>query len=239
MQKQIAFLVIGDEILSGRTQDVNVQVLAERLNAIGARLAEVRMVPDEADVIIDAVNTLRTRYDFVFTSGGIGPTHDDITADCIAKAFGVSIDIREDARQILSTNYANGDADLNAARLRRARIPDGASLIKNPISKAPGFRMENVFTLAGVPKIFEAMLDDALPQIGEGARVISKSTIVNLPESAIATPLAKIAQAHPDLSIGSYPQETHGRYWAEIVVNGFDEAQIDAALREVAAIEKI
>ncbi len=236
MQKQTALIIIGDEILSGRTQDVNVQVLAQRLGAIGARLAEVRMVPDDEAVIIRTINALRGSYDYVFTSGGIGPTHDDITADCVAKAFGVGIDVRDDARKILSTNYTNGEADLNEARLRMARIPDGARLITNPISKAPGFRLENVFTLAGVPRIFEAMLDDALPQIERGDVEISKSFTLNYPESRIATPLRKIALAHPSVSIGSYPQEEDGRYFAEIVVKGFDETQIDAAMAEIKKI---
>ncbi len=236
MQKQIAFLVIGDEILSGRTQDVNVQVLAGRLAEIGARLAEVRMVPDEEAVIIAAIRALSKGYDYVFSSGGIGPTHDDITADCVAKAFGLGIDVREDARKILGTNYKNGEQDLNPARLRMARIPDGATLIRNPISKAPGFRVENLFVCAGVPKIFAAMLDDAIPQIEKGDQMISASTVVNLPESAIADPLRKVAERYPDLAIGSYPQESDGRYWAEIVVKGFDETQIDAAIAEVMAI---
>ncbi len=236
MQKQVAFIVIGDEILSGRTQDVNVQVLARRLDEIGARLAEVRMVPDEEAVIVDAIRALTKSYDYVFSSGGIGPTHDDITADCVGLAFGVSVDIREDARKILGTNYVNGEADLNPARLRMARIPDGASLIKNPISKAPGFRIENLFVCAGVPHIFEAMLDDAILQIETGDKIIAQSYVLNFPESKIAEPLAKIASAYPDLSIGSYPQEEDGRYWCEIVVKGFDEAEVKAAIEDVKTI---
>lgn len=233
MQKQVAFVVIGDEILSGRTRDINVQVLATRLGHIGARLAEVRMIPDEEDVIIETLNVLRLRYDYVFTSGGIGPTHDDITADCVAKAFGVSIDIRDDARQILSTNYANGESDLTPARLRMARIPDGAVLIDNPISKAPGFKTENVLTLAGVPAIFEAMLDHALTFVETGEISISKTITIRQAESSIATPLAMIARAFDDLSIGSYPQQDAQGYFADIVVRGFDGARIDAAIDEI------
>lgn len=236
MQKQIALLVIGDEILSGRTQDVNVQVLALHLDAIGAKLAEVRVIPDEENVIVPAIQQLSKTYDYLFTSGGIGPTHDDITADCVARAFGVSIDVREDAKALLATNYKGGAADLTDARLRMARIPDGASLIDNPISKAPGFRIENCFTLAGVPQIFKAMLDHALSQIEVGEKMQSETVTIHLPESKIADPLRAIAEKYPTLNIGSYPQEDQGRYWAEIVVKGFDQVQIRAAIDEVKGI---
>ncbi len=236
MQKQVAFMVIGDEILSGRTQDVNVQVLAQSLASIGARLAEVRMIPDDEDVIVECIHALTARYDYVFSSGGIGPTHDDITADCVAKAFGLGIDVRADARKILGTNYANGEADLNAARLRMARIPDGARLIANPISKAPGFQVENLFVCAGVPSIFAVMLDDALPRIETGAKLVERSHILDMPESRVATPLSEVAKKYPALSIGSYPQEENGRYFSEIVVRGFDAGEVDRAIVDVAEI---
>ncbi len=235
-QKQVAFAVIGDEILSGRTQDINVRVLALRLNEIGARLSEVRMIPDDAKTIISTVKELSQNYDYVFTSGGIGPTHDDITADCIAAAFEVGIDVREDAKKMLIKNYKNGAADLNDARLRMARIPDGATLILNPISNAPGFKLKNVFTLAGVPRIFEKMLDDALTHIETGQKIMSQSITINLPESKIAGPLGQIAQDYRNLSIGSYPQEENGRYFADIVIKGFDEIEIDQAISAVRAV---
>ena len=157
-----AMIVIGDEILSGRTRDANMHHLAKELTLIGIDLAEARMIADIPAQIVDAVNDLRAKYTYVFTSGGIGPTHDDITADCIAEAFGVSIGVREDARTVLATNYPNGEADLTEARLRMARIPDGADLIDNPVSKAPGFTIENVHVMAGIPSVFNAMLEGCL-----------------------------------------------------------------------------
>lgn len=229
-QAKIALLIIGDEILSGRTRDINTQVLATRLKAHGAALAEVRIVPDDEMAIVEAVRALASQYDFLVTSGGIGPTHDDITADCIAKAFHRGIDVRDDAKQILSTNYANGEADLNEARLRMARIPDDARLIANPISKAPGFQTENCFTLAGVPRIFETMLDDVLPYIPKGDARHSQSIRIDLPESSIATPLRAIACEYPALAFGSYPFEENGKYGANVVVSGFDESEIDKAI---------
>ncbi len=233
MQKQVAFIVIGDEILSGRTQDVNVQVLANKLNAIGAQLAEVRVVPDDAAKIIATIQALHAEYDYVMSSGGIGPTHDDITADCVAKAFGVSIDIRDDAREILATNYEGGNSDLTDARLRMARIPDGASLIDNPISKAPGFRIGNMFVMAGVPRIFAAMLDHVMTQIEVGEITVAKSVTIHKGESHISAPLAKIAEQYPDLSIGSYPQGENGNWFVEVVVKGLDETAVDACLNDV------
>lgn len=235
MQKKVAFMVIGDEILSGRTQDVNIQELANRLNQVGAQLAEVRVVPDDAAKIIATIKELHMEYDYVMSSGGIGPTHDDITADCVAKAFGVSIDIRDDARSILATNYEGGEKDLTDARLRMARIPDGATLIDNPISKAPGFRIENMFVMAGVPRIFAAMLDHVMMQVEVGEITVAKSVTINKGESHIAEPLAKIARAYPELSIGSYPQGENGNWFVEVVVKGLDEAAVDACLGEIVA----
>ena len=243
MQKQVGFIVIGDEILSGRTQDVNVQVLANRLNEIGAVLAEVRVVPDDHVKIVETIRALHEAYDYVMSSGGIGPTHDDITADCVAEAFGVGIDVREDAKAILMTNYERAETDLTQtnfrekditeARLRMARIPDGASLINNPISKAPGFRIENMFVMAGVPKIFEVMLDHSLQQIEQGTVTISKSVTIYKGESHVAKPLAAIAKQFSELSIGSYPQGENGNYYVEIVVKGVGADTIENALAEI------
>ena len=170
-----AMLTIGDEILSGRTRDANLPHLAEALAARGIALREARVVPDVADEIVAAVNALRARYDHVFTSGGIGPTHDDITADAIAAAFGVPIGVREDARAILATNYANPEVELNEARLRMARIPDGATLIDNPVSKAPGFSLGNVHVMAGVPAVFQAMVAGLLPGLTGGRPLLSET----------------------------------------------------------------
>ena len=196
-----AMLVIGDEILSGRTRDANMYHLAGRLTAHGIDLAEVRVVGDDADTIVTALNALRARYDTVFTSGGIGPTHDDITADCVAQAFGVGIDIREDARQILASNYPEGAAALNPARLRMARIPDGAALIDNPVSKAPGFTIGNVHVMAGVPAVFKAMVESILPTLTGGAPLLSESVRIDKGEGDIAGPLGRIAADYPDVCL--------------------------------------
>ncbi len=224
-----AMLVIGDEILSGRTQDTNTNHLAKKLTEIGVALREVRVVGDEAEEIIAAVNALRVKYDYVVTSGGIGPTHDDITADAIAAAFGVGIDVREDARTILATNYKNPDVELNEMRLRMARIPDGATLIDNPVSKAPGFKIGNVHVMAGVPSVFHAMVDSVLPTLVGGQPLLSVSVRFDMPEGEIAAPLATMAKANPDLSFGSYPFVKDGRFGTNIVVRGFDQAALDRA----------
>ena len=180
-----ALLVIGDEILSGRTKDKNIGYIAEYLTGIGIDLKEVRVVPDEADEIVAAINTLRARYTYLFTPGGIGPTHDDITADCVARAFGVSIDIDERARAMMLERYK--PEDLNEARLRMARIPAGSDLIENPISRAPGFRTGNVIVMAGVPSIMQAMLDNVAPTLRTGARMIVETLeALGLPEGVYA-----------------------------------------------------
>ncbi len=219
-----AMLVIGDEILSGRTQDTNSNYLATNLTKIGVNLKEVRVVSDEKADIVDAVNALRARYTYIFTSGGIGPTHDDITADCIAAAFGVGIDVREDARAILATNYQNPDLELNEMRLRMARIPDGAELIDNPISKAPGFRIENVHVMAGVPSVFKAMLESVIPALTGGEPLSSISVRFETPEGEVAAALATMAEEYPDVSIGSYPFVKDGGFGTNVVVRGTDTA---------------
>ncbi|PRX37063.1 molybdenum cofactor synthesis domain-containing protein [Meinhardsimonia xiamenensis] len=224
-----AMLVIGDEILSGRTRDSNMHHLARKLSEAGIDLREVRFVPDEAEAIIAALNALRHAYDHVFTSGGIGPTHDDITADAVAAAFGVPIDVREDARAILAEHYARNGIEMNAARLRMARIPEGATLIENPVSAAPGFSLGNVHVMAGVPAVFEAMVASLLPRLTGGAPLTSASVDIPRPEGDIAGPLAALAAEFPQLSIGSYPYIREGRFGANVVIRGSDAEAVEAA----------
>ncbi|MCC0805313.1 competence/damage-inducible protein A [Methylobacterium sp. W2] len=228
-----AILVIGDEILSGRTKDKNIGTIADYCTAVGIDLRQVRIVPDEAAEIVEAVNALRTRYTYLFTTGGIGPTHDDITADCVAVAFGVTIDIDPRARAMLLERHK--PEDLNEARLRMARIPQGADLIANPISKAPGFRIGNVFVMAGVPAIMQAMLDEIGPTLATGARVLSETIEAgNLPEGNYASGLSEIAKAHPGVSIGSYPSMTQQGFANRIVVRGKDSVAVARARGEIA-----
>lgn len=229
-----AMLVIGDEILSGRTRDANMFYLARELTAHGVDLIQVRIVSDDADAIKSAVQALSDTHDHVFTSGGIGPTHDDITADCIAAAFGVGIDVRADARALLEAHYEQSGLELNAARLRMARIPDGAILIDNPVSTAPGFTLGNVHVMAGVPSVFKAMVASILPNITGGAPLLSRSLRILRGEGDIAGPLADLAAAYPGLSIGCYPFHTDGVYGANVVVRGDDQALVDAAMTRLA-----
>lgn len=224
-----AMLVIGDEILSGRTRDANMHHLAGQLTEAGIDLKEVRVVSDDRDAIISAIQALADGFDHVFTSGGIGPTHDDITADCIAAAFGVGIDVRDDARALLQAHYDRAGQELNQARLRMARIPDGAELIDNPVSTAPGFRCENVYVMAGVPKIFEAMVQSVLPSLTGGAPFLSRTLRVEKGEGDIAAPLGAFANDFAELSVGCYPFQKDGIYGANIVIRGQDEAQLDNA----------
>lgn len=228
-----AMLVIGDEILSGRTRDANMFHLAGKLTGIGVDLRETRVVADEPDDIIAAVKALSKQYDTVFTSGGIGPTHDDITADCIAAAFNRSIDVREDARALLAAHYAKNGAVLNEARLRMARIPDGAALIDNPVSVAPGFTVENVHVMAGVPAVFQAMVETVLPSLTGGAPILSRSVQVMRAEGDIAGPLGQLVERYPDLSFGSYPFQKEGKFGANIVIRGTEAELLDAALAEL------
>ncbi len=227
-----ALLVIGDEILSGRTKDKNIGYIAEYLTGIGIDLREVRVVPDEEAEIVTAVNALRTRYTYLVSTGGIGPTHDDITADSIARAFGVPIGIDERARAMMLERYR--PEDLNEARLRMARIPAGADLIENPISRAPGFRLDNVIVMAGVPAIMQAMLDNVAPTLATGARMVIRTVEAEgLPEGLYAAGLAEVAKAHGGVSIGSYPSFTGAGFRNQIVVRGKDEAAVEAALASV------
>ncbi len=231
-----AMLVIGDEILSGRTRDANMFYLAVELSQRGITLAEVRVVADDTQAIVAAVHALRNGYDHVFTSGGIGPTHDDITADAIALAFGVEITIRDDARALLQAHYVRAGLEFNAARQRMARIPAGAVLIDNPISSAPGFSLGNVHVMAGVPNIFQAMLASLLPTLTGGEPLLSQSLRVNRGEGDIATPFAALAAEFPDLSMGSYPFNQNGAHGANLVIRGTDAAQIHSAMARLAAM---
>lgn len=231
-----AILVIGDEILSGRTRDSNMHHLAGELTKHGITLAEARVVSDDRQAIIDAVNALRAAYDNVFTSGGIGPTHDDITAEAVAAAFGLGIDVRDDARALLAAHYARTGAELNEARLRMARIPEGATLIDNPVSVAPGFTMENVHVMAGVPSVFQAMVASVLPTLTGGDPLLSQSLTINRGEGEIAGPLTALAKEFDDLSFGSYPFQRNGAYGSNIVIRGTDAGRIDTAMTRLAAL---
>ncbi len=229
-----AILVIGDEILSGRTKDKNIGYIAEYLTNIGVDVREVRVVPDVETEIVTALDALRHRYTYVFTTGGIGPTHDDITADCVAKAFGVSIDVDPRAREMLLARIA--EKDLNEARLRMARIPAGADLIVNKVSSAPGFRIGNVHVMAGVPAIMQAMLDEVAPTLKTGIRMLSETVRADLREGDIGGPLGAIARAHPDTTIGSYPFMEDGRPNTNVVVRSRDPQKLAAARAEVEAM---
>ena len=232
MSVTAAMLVIGDEILSGRTKDKNIGYVAEYLTNSGIDLREVRVVPDIEEEIVGAINALRARYTYVFTSGGIGPTHDDITADCVAKAFGVPIEIDQRAVTVMLERYK--PEELNEARLRMARIPAGAELIENPISKAPGFMIGNVIVMAGVPNIMQAMLDHVAPRLKTGARVLARNVDASgLGEGIYAGPLTGVAAAHPGVSIGSYPAFHSGGFRNQIVLRGRDESALDAAEKAV------
>jgi len=200
-----ALLVIGDEILSGRTKDKNIGYIAEYLTAVGIDLAEVRVVGDEEAAIVGALNALRHRYTYVFTTGGIGPTHDDITADCVAKAFGVSIDVDPRALAIMQERLAATGAEMNEARMRMTRIPKGADLVLNKVSGAPGIWIGNVIVMAGVPSIMQAMLDEVAPRLKTGVRMLSETVRADAREGDIGTQLGEIAKTNPDVSIGSYP----------------------------------
>ena len=224
-----ALLIIGNEILSGRTKDLNSSYLAQKLLYVGISVCEIRVVSDNKVEIIAALNTLRKRFDYVFTSGGIGPTHDDITADCVAEAFGVQLPINNEAKKIIASHYPRGEADLNEARLRMARIPVGAALIENPVSKAPGFYIENTYVLAGVPKIFQAMVNFVLPKLKSSSPIISRTITINKQEGEIANDLSQIAANFSPLSIGSYPFEHKGNFGVNVVVTGKDLNQINLA----------
>ena len=229
-----AALIIGNEILSGRTQDGNLNVIAKKLVSIGVRLLEARVVADIETEIVEAVNALRAKYNYVITTGGIGPTHDDITAASIAKAFGVPVVEHPEARSRLMSYYT--EARINEARLRMARVPQGATLIDNPVSAAPGIRMGNVYILAGVPAIMEAMMDTVAAELRHGPAIYSIAVAGTAAESVIAGELAQIAANWPALDIGSYPWFRMGQYGTSLVVRGTDEKAVKAAADQLFAL---
>jgi molybdenum cofactor synthesis domain-containing protein len=227
-------LIIGNEILSGRTRDANLQFLALELNKIGVRMVECRVVPDIEQTIVDTLNEVRKKFDYVFTTGGIGPTHDDITADCIAKAFGVGISEHPEAVARMTKHY--GDPALfTPARRRMARVPHGGVLVDNPVSVAPGFQMENVFTFAGIPAVMQAMFHSMKHRLAGGAPVLSRTVRTNLPEGIIAEPLGALQKRFEDVDIGSYPAFRNGKPSVSLVLRGTDDARLGAAATELVA----
>jgi len=229
-----ALLVIGDEILSGRTKDKNIGYIAEYLTALGIDLSEVRVVGDEESAIVEALNALRSRYTYVFTTGGIGPTHDDITAECVAKAFGVPIDYDPRAIKILGDRLKQTGGEFNEARMRMTRIPAGADLVHNKVSAAPGFWLGNVIVMAGVPSIMQAMLDEVAPKLKTGVRMLSETVRADCREGDIGTQLGEIAKANPEVSIGSYPffDPTTGPN-TNVVLRSRDDGKLTVAKRAV------
>ena len=231
-------LAIGDELLSGRTKDRNIGHLADQLATVGIDLVEVRIVPDQLDAIVLAVNELRARATYCFTSGGIGPTHDDITADAVAAAFEVPCEHDTEALELLAAHYARTDREFTTARRRMARMPCGAVLIPNPVSVAPGFVVSNVYVMAGVPSVFQAMLAEVLPTIDHGAAVLSETVAVppSIGEGDLGEPLAAIDREHPNVAIGSYPKFEDGRHSVRIVLRSRDSDALADAQRTVAAM---
>jgi molybdenum cofactor synthesis domain-containing protein len=227
-------IIIGNEILSGRTHDANLPYLAKALNGVGIRVMEARVVRDDECAIVEAVDACRHAYDYVFTTGGIGPTHDDITAACLAEAFGVELVRDPRAVDLLTRHYAA--AELNEARLKMAEVPQGATLIDNPVSSAPGFRIGNVVVLPGVPRILQAMVDGLVVNLRGGDPVLSRTISAFTTESGIAAPLSAVQDAHPQVEIGSYPFVRSGRFGVSLVVRSTDRAALDAAAVAVAAM---
>jgi molybdenum cofactor synthesis domain-containing protein len=238
-----AVLIIGDEILSGRTQDTNLNAIARYLGTYGVDVAEARVVGDEEAEIVTALNALRERYDYVITTGGIGPTHDDITADCVAAAFGVQLYEHPEILKMMTDRWGE---ELNAARRRMTRVPEGGTLVRNPVNGPPGFQIGNVFVLAGVPQIMRGMLEDVGHRLKTGAVVIARTVRVDgSGEGMIAAPLEAVAKAHPDLSLGSYPFFSNEGYGSNLVIRGRDAGEVDATVTELtdalraAGVEKI
>ncbi len=225
-----AVLVIGDEILSGRTKDKNIGYIADHLTAIGIQLKEVRVVPDEEVEIVGAVNALRARYTYVFTTGGIGPTHDDITSDCIAKAFGVGIDVDPRALAIMKPHYEKRGLEMTPARLRMARLPFGSELVANSVSVAPGFRLGNVIVMAGIPNIMQVMLDAVTPQLKTGRKMLSSTIELLRPEGEIAEMFGAHQQEFPDVSMGSYPFTRESSvFGTHLVLRSTSQERLDLA----------
>ena len=231
--KTASMIVIGNEILSGRTRDTNSNYLARMLVEKGISLKEVRVIPDDHNIIKSVVNHESSTKDYVFTSGGIGPTHDDITAEAIARCFDVPLTIRDDAVELLAMNYKNGKKDLNPARLRMARIPGKAKLIKNKISGAPGFIIKNVFVMAGVPQIFEAMVQEIILDLGSLSPILSKTVKIFKKESEISERLREYADRYQDISIGSYPFNSSGVFGVEIVISHTDHSLLNKVFNEI------
>jgi molybdenum cofactor synthesis domain-containing protein len=232
-------LVIGNEILSGRTQDANLNYLAKGLNEVGVRLREARVIPDVPETIVTTVNEVRAKFDYVFTTGGIGPTHDDITAECVARAFGLALVLDPEAKRRLEIRYRQmgGQIELNEARLRMAHVPEGATLIDNPVSAAPGFQIGNVFVMAGVPAIAQAMFDSVKHRLVGGAKVLARSVNCRLAEGTIAKDLTEIQGHYPQIDIGSYPFWSRGGgFGVSLVLRGTDAQELASATEEIAAM---
>ena len=231
-----ALIIIGNEILSGRTKDKNLAYLAEWLNEIGIQLYEVRVIRDDEKEIIDCVNLLRKKYDYVFTTGGIGPTHDDITTESIAKAFNVELETNPEALKILQSYYKEGE--LNEARLKMTLLPKGAELVENPVTKAPGFKMENVFVMAGIPSIMQGMLEGAKTFLRIGNKMTSESIDVFMPESYIAEELSKMQDNYPEVEIGSYPFNKEGQFGTSLVMRSANLDALKLCVSDVAKMVK-
>lgn len=227
-------LVIGNEILSGRTKDANLAYLGARLNEVGVRLTEARVIPDVESVIVETINDVRQRFTYVFTTGGIGPTHDDITAACVAKAFGVPLTLHPEAHARLAARY--GPGEFNEARLRMAHTPEGAQLIDNPVSTAPGFQMENVFVMAGIPAIMQAMFEGIVHRLVGGKPLLSRSITVEMPEGAIAQGFGALQEAYPDVEMGSYPFNRRGTFGTRLVLRSTEVERLAAAAGELDAL---
>ena len=228
-----ALIIIGNEILSGRTQDANIKFIAEKLMTRGVALAEIRVVPDIAEKIVKTVNELRAEVDYVFTTGGIGPTHDDITAENIAAAFGVKLYSHPEAKRVMEEYYKG---EWNPARLKMTMIPEGAELVQNPVSGAPGFVIGNVYVMAGVPRIMQGMMESILPMLREGAKIISRTVCCSLRESVIAQALTDLQARYTDVDIGSYPHYRDGPGSLNLVLRSVDAGRLDAAVAELAEI---
>ena len=235
-QPSAAMLVIGDELLSGRTHDANMHYLAKELTEIGISLTEARFIRDDPAAIVSSIIELSKRFDYLFTSGGIGPTHDDITTDCVAEAFEKKASIRSDALKILQEYYDGKDIELNEARLRMARIPETAELIDNPISAAPGYVIENVYVMAGVPKIFQSMLKTVTPKLEKGLPTLSLSVKIYKGEGDIALDLEEIVKTFNHLNFGSYPFSEKGVYGTNIVIRGTDKKLMEEAEDKVRSL---
>lgn len=233
-----AMLAIGDELLSGRTKDKNIGYLADTMNQAGIQLEEVRIVGDDLQKIAESVNALRHQYTYLFTSGGIGPTHDDITADAIALAFGVECIYDDAAMELLARHYAERGVEFTPARQRMARMPKGSQHIPNPVSSAPGFQIENVYIMAGVPSVFQAMLNAVLPKLKKGRKLFSKSIVSRHGEGVIGTELGEIQRHYDQTMIGSYPKFINGRFSTELVVRSHDISEVDKAIVAINAMLK-